>query len=132
MWREQLIELLNNANIKVWAVGRLPDRWGGYDAHVVVRPAGRDEQQTLVCSVTVLGNDLFSGGDPDAGLEEATTAVWKVLRRNAVDVQVLGVDNYEAGGEARHPNAKGLSGTTVPVWTSQTIFATDPCRPGLT
>ena len=129
-WREQLITILENNNIRVWAVGVIPDPYEGELANVVVRPAGRDENMALVCSVTVLGSYLYSGADPDAGLEEATSAVWKVLFNNAVDVSVGSVDNYEMGGEAQHPKAAGVHSGSIPVFVSQTLFATDPLRPG--
>lgn len=130
-WRERLIGLLEKGNIAVWQVGAVPDLDSGQLANVIVRPEGRDEGNALVCSVRVLGNPLFGGFDPDDGLEDAATVVWNVLYKNAVDVQVGGVENYEAGGEVRAPRGKGVETFTVPVWTSMVIYATDPCRIGL-
>lgn len=131
-WRDRLIELLERNSIAVWAVGELPSEVSEDTvASVIVRPEGRDETNALVCSVRVLGNPLYGGFDPDAGLEDASTAVWKVLWRNAVDVQVGGAENYEVSGPVAAPGAKGRETFSVPVWTSQVLFATDPCRPGL-
>ena len=130
-WRDKLINLMEDNNIAVWAAGELPDTNNGQVANVIVRPEGRDEGNALICSVRVLGNPLFGGFDPDAGLEEAATVVWRLLWTNAVDGQQGGVENYEAGGDAAAPSSRGTERFTRPVWTSQVLFATDPCRPGL-
>ena len=129
-WRERLITLLRAAEIDVWPVGSMPYVRPEAKANVIVRPAGRDGDNALVCELIVLGNPVTHQPDPDEGLEEDCAFVWETVRVHAVDVYVLAAEPYQIiDPSVVHPAVNKR--TSIPVWTSMTLTATDPCRPGL-
>lgn len=130
MWRARLISILQEHQVGVHPVGATPDRLPTNKADVIVRPAGRDDTNALVCEVIVLGNPVIYQPDPDEGLEEDCAYVWELLRRHAVDVYVLGAEPYQIiDPSVLSPNVNKR--TSIPIWTSMTITVTDPERPGL-